>query len=75
MQMLLLLNGDNNNLTVRANLPVACSVQHVPEAVRPPRGTNRATGATNTMTTQKVAQPVQQVRTKPVSRDENNGQK
>ena len=69
------LNRDNNNLTVRASLPVACHVQHAPEAVRPPRSTNRATGTTNAMTTQKVAYPVQQAPPKPKSCDGNNGQK
>ena len=63
------LNRDNNNLTVRASLPVSCPVQHAPEAVHPPRSTNRATGTTNAMTTQKVAPP------KPKSCDGNNGQK
>ena len=63
------LNRDNNNLTVRASLPVA------PEAVRPPRSTNRATGTTNAMTTQKMAYPVQQAPPKPKSCDGNNGQK
>ena len=56
------LNRDNNNLTVRASLPVACPVQHAAAAPRPPRGIDRPTGTTNTMTTQKVAHPVQQAR-------------
>ena len=72
------LNRDNNNLTVRASLHVACPVQHVqhaPEAVLPPRGTNRATGTANAMITQKVAHPEQQVSPKPKSSVGNNGQK
>ena len=52
-----------------------CPVQHAPEAVRPPRNTNRATGTTNAMTTQKVAYPVQQALPKPKSCDGNHGQK
>ena len=58
-----------------ASLPVACPVQHTHEAVRAPRGTNWATDATNEMTTQKVAYPVQQASPKPMSHDRNNGQK
>ena len=69
------LNRNNNNLTVRASLPVACPVQYAPEAVRPPRSTNRATGTTYAMTTQRVAYPVQQAPPKPKSCDGNNGQK
>ena len=68
------LNRDNNNLTVRASLPVACPVQHAPETIRPPRSTNRATGTTNAMTTQKVAYPYNRP-PKPKSCDRNNGQK
>ena len=54
---------------------MTCPVQHAPEAVRPPRSTNRATGTTNAMTTQKVAYAVQQDPPKPKSCDGNNGQK
>ena len=46
-----------------------------PTGLRPPRGTDRATGTTNATTTQKVAHPVQQVSPKPLFYDGNNGQK